>query len=123
MIYNGKIAGKSLTTEYEEGERDWVLYEKRFGRKDIEKIFQKIIELMESDINLVKHQKTAIEWDDDSWDMNWLSVWPDFNQGVWSEEEKEIVRNFSDYGLAIKMHYSSKDKKVGPDIILSGYGL
>lgn len=123
MIYNGKIANKSLTTEYSEGERDWCLYEKRFGREGIEKIFQKIIALMESDINLVRHQKTAIEWDDDSWNQNWLSVWPDLNQDVWSEKEKEIIRDFSDYELDIKMHYSEKDKKVGPDIILSGYGL
>lgn len=123
MIYNGKIANKSLTTEYSEGERDWCLYEKRFGREGIEKIFQKIIALMESDINLVRHQKTAIEWDDDSWNQNWLSVWPDLNQDVWSEKEKEIIRGFSDYELDIKMHYSEKDKKVGPDIILSGYGL
>lgn len=120
MIYNGKIAGKSLTTEYEEGERDWVLYEKRFGREDIEKIFQKIIELMESDINLIQHKKTAIEWDDNSWDMNWLSVWPDFKQDIWSEKEKEIVRNFADYNLAIKVLY--ENNKIGSDIILSGYG-
>lgn len=28
MIYQGRIAGVALSTEYREGNRDWVLYEK-----------------------------------------------------------------------------------------------
>ena len=60
MIYQGRIAEVALSTEYREGDRDWALYEKHYGRQGIEKVFQKMIELIEQDINLVRHRRTSL---------------------------------------------------------------
>ena len=120
MIYQGKIAGVSLSTEYHEGDRDWALYEKHYGRKDIEKVFQKMIKQIEQDINLVRHRRTSLEWDEESYYRDCFEVGPDLSQDIWSEEERQTVRDFADYELAIIVNL--KEGKV-VDIILSGYGL
>ena len=120
MIYQGKIAGVALSTEYREGDRDWTLYEKHYGRQGIEKVFQKMIKLIEEDINLVRHRKTSLEWDEENHYKECYEVGPDLTQDIWSEEEKQVVRNFADYELHII--FILKDGKVG-HIILSGYGL
>ena len=120
MIYQGRIAGVALSTEYREGDRDWALYEKHYGRQDIEKIFQKMIELIESDINLVRHRKTSLERDEENYYKECYEVGPDLTQNIWAEEEKQVVRNFADYELNII--FILKDGKV-EHIILSGYGL
>ena len=120
MIYQGRIAGVALSTEYREGDRDWALYEKNHGRKDIEKVFQKMIELIEQDINLVRYRKTSLEWDEESYYKDCFEVGPDLTQDIWSEEERQTVRDFADYELDIIVNL--KEGKV-MDIILSGYGL
>lgn len=120
MIYQGRIAGVALSTEYREGDRDWALYEKHYGRQGIEKVFQKMIKLIEEDINLVRHRKTSLEWDEESYYRDCFEVGPDLTQDIWTEEEKQIVSDFADYELDII--FNLKDGKV-VDIILSGYGL
>ena len=120
MIYQGRIAGVALSTEYREGDRDWVLYKKNHGRQGIEKVFQKMIKLIEEDINLVRHRKTSLEWDEESYYRDCFEVGPDLSQDIWSEEERQIVSDFADYELDII--FNLKDGKV-VDIVLSGYGL
>lgn len=120
MIYQGKIAGVSLSTEYHEGDRDWASYEKDYGRQGIEKVFQKMIELIEQDINLVRHRRTSLEWDEESYYRDCFEVGPDLSQDIWSEEEKQTIRNFADYELDIIVNL--EEGRV-VDIILSGYGL
>ena len=120
MIYQGRIAGVALSTEYREGDRDWVLYEKNHGRQGIEKVFQKMIKLIEEDINLVRHRKTSLEWDEESYYRDCFEVGPDLSQDIWSEEEKQTIRNFADYELDIIVNL--EEGRV-VDIILSGYGL
>ena len=120
MIYQGKIAGVALNTEYREGNRDWALYEKHYGRQGIEKVFQKMIKLIEEDINLVRHRKTSLEWDEENYYKECYEVGPDLTQDIWSEKERQTVRDFADYELDIIVNL--KEGKV-VDIILSGYGL
>ena len=120
MIYQGRIAGVALSTEYREGNRDWVLYEKHYGRQGIEKVFQKMIKLIEEDINLVRHRKTSLEWDEENYYKECYAVGPDLTQDIWSEKERQTVRDFADYELDIIVNL--KEGKV-VDIILSGYGL
>lgn len=91
MIYQGKIAGVSLSTEYREGDRDWALYEKHYGRQGIEKVFQKMIKLIEEDINLVRHRKTSLEWDEESYHRDCFEVGPDLSQDIWSELQDGIL--------------------------------
>ena len=120
MIYQGRIAGVALSTEYHEGDRDWTLYETKYGRQGIEKVFQKMIKLIEEDINLVRHRKTSLEWDEESYYRDCIEVRPDLSQDIWSEEERQTIRDFADYELDIIVNL--KEGKV-VDIILSGYGL